>query len=567
MRKWKALLTCVTMLWLGHSSADATTILYVPQDDRPVSLNYTVATAEEAGYTVLTPPVHLISGSDFKGYPDEIWLWVEQNIQKADAVVLSTDTLIYGGLVDSRKHNDSMATLERRLARLNNLRNKTTAPIYGFGTVMRSPRASGSGTEPDYYSYFGPNIFRIAALQDKQDSDGLTQAEQAELFGLMATVPVEYLQDWFDRRQKNMRINRGLIDATKKHIFSYFALGHDDTSARSQSAMEGRYLNNYSNGIPDSEYGSFPGADQLGLLLIARAHVDRSGKSPTFSTIYPLGAGESTVPRYEDQPVGITINEHIKAVGGKVNSSGKPDILLAIDTPLSATTGEAEVFDNFAMPSPAIKSFVDKIEEAIDMGVTVGVADVAFSNGANNLLMGELERRKLLYKVGTYNGWNTASNSVGYAIAQAILSKSMKSEGHRLMLAQQYLDNWGYQANVRKDLYRMQESIRVDNVKYAGAVSPQITEKLMEDIQTFGQEHLGLDPRQISATLPWNRLFETEIKVYDKPTVPSQKAIRLQREAEEKARQEKLKKEAEEKKKAEEAKKAGVLVPATSSVK
>ena len=557
MKKWKSLLAYAAVLWLGHSSVEGATIVYVPQDDRPVSLSYTVTTAEYAGYKVLTPPVHLISGSNFKGYPDEIWTWLEGNIYQADAVVLSTDTLIYGGLVDSRKHTVSLNTLERRISRLNQLRNKTTAPIYGFGTVMRSPRASGSGTEPAYYASFGPNIFRIAALQDKQDSEGLTQSEQTELFSLMATVPVEYLQDWFERRQKNMMVNRGLIDAARNHVFSYFALGHDDTSVRSQSAMEGRYLRNYSKGIPETEYGSFPGADQLGLLLIARAHIDRNQEAPTFSMIYPLGAGESTIPRYEDQTVGITIKEHISAVGGKVISSGKPDILLAVDTPLATTTGEAEVFDNFSMPSPAIKSFVDKIEEAIQMGVTVGVADVAFSNGANNLLMGEIERRKLIYKVGTYSGWNTASNSVGYAIAQAILSKHMDPEAHRLMLAQQYLDNWGYQANVRKEAYRMQESIRLDNVKYAGEITTPIREKVLEEIQVFGEKHLGLDPRQISATLPWNRLFETEIKVYDKPTVPNQREVRLKREAEEKARQEKLKKETEDKKKAEDTAKKG----------
>ena len=119
MKKWKSLLTYATVLWLGHSSVEAATIVYVPQDDRPVSLSYTVATAEYAGYKVLTPPVHLISGSNFKGYPDEIWTWLEGNIYQADAVVLSTDTLIYGGLVDSRKHTVPLNILERRISRLN----------------------------------------------------------------------------------------------------------------------------------------------------------------------------------------------------------------------------------------------------------------------------------------------------------------------------------------------------------------------------------------------------------------------------------------------------------------
>ena len=62
-RKFAVMATAVATAILSHAStAEATTVLYVPQDDRPVSLAYTVATAQEAGYTVLTPPQYYISG-------------------------------------------------------------------------------------------------------------------------------------------------------------------------------------------------------------------------------------------------------------------------------------------------------------------------------------------------------------------------------------------------------------------------------------------------------------------------------------------------------------------------
>lgn len=51
----------------GLASIDARTILLVPQDDRPVSLDYTVSTAEKAGYTVLTPPKGYLSGKNYQG--------------------------------------------------------------------------------------------------------------------------------------------------------------------------------------------------------------------------------------------------------------------------------------------------------------------------------------------------------------------------------------------------------------------------------------------------------------------------------------------------------------------
>lgn len=539
-KKWLKVALMVTAIATSTSiQVDAETVLFVPQDDRPVSLQYTVDTAKAAGMTVLTPPQNLISGKTYKGQADQIWNWVEQNAGRADVMVLSTDTLIYGGLVDSRKHNLPLSTLEYRLKRIEALKaNYKNTRIYGFGTVMRSPRASGGGTEPSYYADYGPTIFQIAALQDKLDAGTLTQAETQKLMSLQASVPVEYLQDWFSRRQKNMQINKGLIDEARKGVFEYFALGHDDTSQLSQSALEGRYLNQYSKGIPRTQYGSFPGADQLGLLLMARSRTDESVEKPTFSIIYPLGGAGKTLPGYEDQTIDKTIAEHVEAVGGTMTTAGKPTVLLAVNTPLSTSTSESEAFGNLPMVSQATNAFVDRIQQATEQGVTVSVADIAYNNGSDNTLVGAMYKRDLLYKIGAYNGWNTASNTVGYAIAQGLLLKSMSPEGHRDMLTQQYLDNWAYQANIRKDIYRMQDSIRTDNVRYSGDLNSKLEEYLQERIQDFGETYLKVDPRTIKATFPWGRLFETDITVYNKPVVPLQKDIRLQREAEAKRKAE-----------------------------
>lgn len=544
------------VLW-GSSTAQAETILYVPQDNRPVSLSYTVDTARGAGYTVITPPEHLISGSNYHGEADQIWSWVDENAARADIMVLSTDTLIYGGLVDSRKHDLALPTLLNRTKSIELLHKKyPRVPIYAFGTVMRSPRASGGGVEPSYYDSYGPTIFRIAALQDKLDSEGLSEDEQKDLFSLQATVPVEFLQDWFNRRQKNMAVNRALIDATRSGVFKYFALGHDDTSSLSQSAMESRYLQQYSKGLSKQQYGSFPGADQLGLLLMARAYVDKQGTSPSFEVIYPLGGGGETLPHYEDQTISKTIAEHIEAVGGTMTVNGRPDILLAVNTPLGKVTGESEAFENFPMISKSTNAFLDQVETAINEGVPVSLADIAYSNGSDNTLVYGLYKRGLLYKLDAYNGWNTASNTVGYAIAQGVLGKAMSSQAHQDMLTQQYLDNWAYQANIRKDIYRMQDSIRTDNVRYTGTLNEKLQEYLVERIQDFADKYLGIDPRRVSARFPWGRLFETDISVYDEPVVPLQKEIRLAREAAERERIAREKAEQEAKAKAEAAAKA-----------
>ena len=63
-------------------------------------------------------------------------------------------------------------------------------------------------------------------------------------------------------------------------------------------------------------------------------------------------------------------------------------------------------------------------------------------------------------------------------------------------------------------------------------MNSKLEEYLQERVQDFSETYLKVDPRTVKATFPWGRLFETDITVYDKPVVPLQKEIRMQREAE-----------------------------------
>lgn len=85
--------------------------------------------------------------------------------------------------------------------------------------------------------------------------------------------------------------------------------------------MEARYQEKDTTTLKNNIFGSFPGADQLALLLIARYHVESNKLHPTFGILYPLGRGEDTIPSYENQPIGKTIAEHIHAVGGSISQS------------------------------------------------------------------------------------------------------------------------------------------------------------------------------------------------------------------------------------------------------
>lgn len=525
----KAVSLAVASFFLCASPAAlAKTILYVPQDDRPVDYEYTVSTAEAAGYQVLTPPAQYLSGMNFHGSPDKLMAWVDANAGKADAMVLSIDSLVYGGLVDSRKHNLPMETLTARLEKVEALhKSHKKVPIYVFSTVMRSPWAGGKGVEPDYYLTMGSDIYQLASLQAKMDEEGLNPQERNDWFAIMRRVPMEYLQDWYNRRRKNMSINYRLIDDARKGVFTYYSLGHDDNSVSTQSSLESKYLEMAGDGIPKTAFGSFPGADQLGLLLITRASNDFNNYHPKITVIYPLGGGEKTVPRYDGQAIGKTIASHVEAIGGTMVDNERPDLLLAVNTPLTTSTTESANFENFPIMLQSTRDFLTQIEKAVNLGIPVSIVDMAFSNGSDNTLVYGLYQDQMMYRLAAYNGWNTASNSVGYGIAQGVLSKYMTADAHRDMLTTQYLDNWAYQANVRDYIYRMQQKLEAGVVtQYYPTLNEELQSRTKEQLQRYASTYLGIDPKTVDVTLPWQRLFEVYVNVKPAPTVPLEADVR-----------------------------------------
>lgn len=525
----KAVSLAVASFFLCASPAAlAKTILYVPQDDRPVDYEYTVSTAEAAGYQVLTPPAQYLSGMNFHGSPDKLMAWVDANAGKADAMVLSIDSLVYGGLVDSRKHNLPMETLTARLEKVEALhKSHKKVPIYVFSTVMRSPWAGGKGVEPDYYLTMGSDIYQLASLQAKMDEEGLNPQERNDWFAIMRRVPMEYLQDWYNRRRKNMSINYRLIDDARKGVFTYYSLGHDDNSVSTQSSLESKYLEMAGTGIPKTAFGSFPGADQLGLLLITRASNDFNNYHPKITVIYPLGGGEKTVPRYDGQAIGKTIASHVEAIGGTMVDNERPDLLLAVNTPLTTSTTESANFENFPIMLQSTRDFLTQIEKAVNLDIPVSIVDMAFSNGSDNTLVYGLYQDKMMYRLAAYNGWNTASNSVGYGIAQGVLSKYMTADAHRDMLTTQYLDNWAYQANVRDYIYRMQQKLEAGVVtQYYPTLNEELQSRTKEQLQRYASTYLGIDPKTVDVALPWQRLFEVYVDVKPTPSVPLETDVR-----------------------------------------
>lgn len=540
MKKITALLLCLAVFLAAFSGIaaakkkeapkDKGTIVFIPHDNRPISDVETADTIRQLGYKVVVPPDELLGSNSNLGDSDKLWQWLEDNTtvpHKKDkkppykplpgikAVVLSGDAMIYGSLVGSRKHHFTQQKLLERVKKFQEFKDShPKVPMYVFSSIMRTPRtgeASGS-EEPGYYFSYGTDIFRYTALKDKEEVEGLTKREKKEMKFLTEFLPQEAIDDWLSRRSKNLAVNKAMIDLAKAGTFSYFCLGRDDNAPYSQTHRESRWLNDYGRELGKTRFNNMAGIDEFGMLLLTRAVNDLEAVMPFVYVRYNMGEGARVVPSYSDEAIDKTIRSHVIMAGGVyVTTPARADLVLLVNTNPNGETYEANDAGNTEKSRFSTRYFMNMLEEELAEGRPVGIADIAYANGSDNALMAALRDKDWLFRLQAYSGWNTPTNSTGFVLGQGMLVPRMSDESRKRLLYTRYLDDWGYQANVRQNL-----SATLGYFKGQGS-GGNLNEKRAQTeasatlrMQTFAGWNLPkfVDVKQIKVTMPWNRLFE-----------------------------------------------------------
>ena len=526
IQKWLcALCACLALLFAAQPAfakkpSDKGHILFVPHDNRPISDEQTADTIRKLGWDIEVPPDDLLGGRGILGKPEKVWDWLEEHAKSADIAVLSSDTLLYGSLVGSRKHQYSEHEIRERVERFREFKKSNPKlKLYVWGSIMRTPRSAeaSGGEEPSYYASFGNDIFRYTALTDKQETEGLTRREKKEYEFLRKLIPQKALDDWLDRRNKNFAASRAMIALARDGKFDYFALGRDDNAPYSQTHMESRKLAEAGKDLPASKFQALTGIDEFGLLMLTRAVNDWTKTVPFVYVKYNWGRGGETIPAYSDEKISESIKGHVTAAGGMLVTSPKnADFTLLVNTNPSGRTGEANDRKNDTKPHEGTKYFADLVEESVASGKPTCVADIAYANGSDNALMEMLKNRGLLYKLRAYGGWNTATNSTGFVLAQGMLGEKMTPEALDALLTMRYLDDWGYQANVRAIVARQLGWFRAAGA-YASldAKRPAIEARASQFMRRFAEENLPPmeDMQYLEVHFPWNRMFEARFAI------------------------------------------------------
>ncbi|MCD8198901.1 MAG: DUF4127 family protein [Phascolarctobacterium sp.] len=515
IKKYTAILFTACCLLALPAQAKKLTIIYVPLDNRPVCDAYVQQTMAAVGCNIIMPPEKYIAGHDNSGDAEAICSWLQHKAPKADAAVISSDSLIYGGLVASRTHQIPVETLNKRLKNLHDLETSLPIKLYVFSTIMRTPYTSSGNVEPEYYSKLGPAIFTYSQLLDKGEQNKLSLLERLKKQALERNLPRRELKDWLDRRKKNLNVNHELTIMARGNRFHYLAIGKDDNAALSATHMEARSISRNTFDIPDKKFQILPGVDQLGLLLLTRAYNEANGVTPAVYPLYSRGAGPSTLPQYSDTRLQDSVPQQITAAGAKkATNISSADLVLALNTPENGIMQDTTAGSNQFFASPANKDFILNLTKQLNAGLKVSLADVSYSNGADNGFMDALARSGQVERLTAYNGWNTADNTIGFAIAQGILSVAMSPQQSNKLMRQRIIDDWYYQSNARNRMIEFFRQKGRENLRYnLGKANEEVLKQVTSDCQNLARKYSITHDTAFKLSFPWNRLFEIDVEI------------------------------------------------------
>ncbi len=506
-------------------------ILYVPLDERPCNYRYPRYIAGIGGAELFLPPKEMLGKFKRPAQVDALWDWVFDQTGRAGHIVLSMDMMIYGGIVPSRLHQLPSQVCADRRQRLERLRQRFPgAQLYAFQLITRAPARNGSGEEPDYYEAHGYDIFRYGVVSDKESLGRATPEDLAEKQAILGRVPGPDLEDFLRRRKANFQNNIAMLEMAARGVVDHLIIPLDDCFEYGYAPAERRGLAEKAAQLGIlSKISLYPGADEMGCTLVARALCNQRGIQPSVWTEYSSGTGRLVIPPYEDRSIGETVPHHIRNAGGReAFSPESADIALMVNPPTAFSNRIKFELDRrklYVEPERNLNRFLDRMKDHLAQKRICAVADSAVPDGADECLMTFLQEQDLLNRIHCFSGWNTSSNAMGTAVAHAMAlacaKKGSLAGGESARLSQEfrtlrYLEDWGYMTHVRQDVSEQVAAGAYGpgmDVRYLGAQTPAIAREVTRLLEAFAQKRLGGIPYVLQASLPWQRMFEVELEL------------------------------------------------------
>lgn len=468
-------------------------IALIPIDNRPVCYNLPKEIANiDNDLELFLPDKKLLGGLHSYADVNGLLNWLEK-LEPMDAIVISLDTIAYGGLISSRRCKNSLDEIRKRLE-LFKTRLAGKGKIYAFSSIMRISNNNVNEEEKEYWNEYGEKIFQYSYNFHKEGFE--TQ-----------DVPKEIMSDYLATRRRNFEINKMYIQWVEEGLFDTLVFSKDDCAEFGLNVLEAEILNRLSKEKNPSEQKQSvfikTGADEIPLTLFARAVVDFNSNLqkplPKIKVEFLAPEHKNLISNYEDIPIEKSVLAQIELANGIISDKEQADLILLVNNfeehqgEIVMGTKTQHFSGQFSLPK---KPYI--------------IADVRFANGADNNFIDKLFKKpRDLDNFYGYSAWNTSANTLGSLICAGFVkhfTKNYNEEAFKKLQMVRFLDDWAYQANVRQALKREEErgkkkKSRPDLRKLKKAMIP--FEKKLGKI-------LGINP-QIKYKFPWKRFFEVEV--------------------------------------------------------
>jgi hypothetical protein len=382
---------------------------------------------------------------------------------------------------------------------------------------------------------------------------------------LKSQIPGEILDDYLGIRSRNHAVNNLALDWVENGILDYLILPQDDTADYGWNIAEARRLQATIRARRLTEYAiTYPGTDEIGCLLLARWVCQNEGFQPRIHLSFSSSSSATVITDYEDRPLTELVKAHLSPLNGiVVDSADEADLTLFINAPaLKQGAGELqwlvrEGIDDLRSRLPVSfqtcadelekdpfygttrkemetplrspEEFIRKILAIVQSGKLAAVADVAYVNGCDLILGEQLTSHPEIARLAAFGGWNTAGNTLGTVLAQAVIRiitlrrspSPSQNAAHLEFLFLRFLDDFAYQALVRtqcmwEDLPLLgiapTEERLPDGEAVAGSVQACISKRLIKQSDELEKQFIASGMVKSIAVsgiyLPWQRLFE-----------------------------------------------------------
>ena len=483
-------------------------VVLLPPDERPVHRRDPEALAAIAGAPLDLPPADLLPDFHEPGDTDGLARWLRQVGPAADAVVVSVEGLCHGGLVPSRMTDDPVEQVVARLAPLRDLR--TAVPsltVDATAVVTRLPDLDDATEEPEYWASHGADLARWSRAL--HTGDGIAAAR--------ADLPDDVAADLLWRRLRNHTLLLATLALASDGTLDGLVISADDTAPLGLPAREAAWLDGWIAGLaPGHLVERYAGADEVASVRLVRWLRGRA-EAPRIHVLDEPGLDR--IAPYEGVPIRETARGQVASIGGRVvDDPAAADLVLAVAPPDGDGDWALDPLPDDTDRDAHHLAFADRIAGLVDAGVWVAVADCFLPNGGSPVLVDRLLERGVLARLGAYAGWNTAGNSIGSALAQAVIGRGRGGPGtpHERLLAHRLVEDVGYMTRVRTAVRRErhaaglpQEPEAVEQEEIAGQIALELG-RWLDGLGELGTRW-AVDPT--SVRLPWGVTFACDLSL------------------------------------------------------